>query len=105
MWMRTDFREERRWKIALAFDLSTAVLEWHKAGTRARRLEEGIIVDWSKPQHIIDEEALNQDGDVEMRDSKPPPLPPRKTRDVDDSVMMFGMLRICQSSSCISDTL
>lgn len=67
--MRTDFREERRWKIALAFDLSTAVLEWHKASTHARRLEEGIIVDLSKPQPIIDEQAPARSGDVEMADA------------------------------------
>ncbi|KZV69466.1 hypothetical protein PENSPDRAFT_735350 [Peniophora sp. CONT] len=76
MWMRTDFREERRWKIAIAFDLSTAVLEWHKAGTRPRRLEEGIIVDWSKPQPIVDEHAPARDGDVEMSDAiEPVPAP------------------------------
>lgn len=38
------------------------------------------------------------DGDVEMQDlavstpAKPPPLPPRKPREVDDSVMMFSEL-------------
>ncbi|VDB83075.1 unnamed protein product [Peniophora sp. CBMAI 1063] len=72
MWMRTDFREERRWKIALAFDLSTAVLQWHKAGTHARRLEEGIIVDLSRPQPIGDEGSPVQDRDVEMNDADEP---------------------------------
>jgi len=34
---------------------------------------------------------VDHDGDVAMNDaSKPPPLPPRKTRPTNDSVMMFG---------------
>jgi chromatin modification-related protein VID21 len=42
--MRVDFREERKWKIALAFSLSTAVLEWHAAGNWAERVEKGICI-------------------------------------------------------------
>jgi len=44
--MRIDFREERRWKMALAYNLSTAVLEWHAAGTPEQRLRAGICVKW-----------------------------------------------------------
>ncbi|KAF5391851.1 hypothetical protein D9757_001818 [Collybiopsis confluens] len=49
-WMRTDFREERKWKMALAYNLSTAVLEWHVAGTTEKRLKRGICVHWKPPQ-------------------------------------------------------
>jgi len=28
-WMRTDFKEERKWKMATAYMLSRAVMEWH----------------------------------------------------------------------------
>lgn len=42
--MRIDFREERKWKIALAYSLSTAVLEWHAAGSWAERVEKGICI-------------------------------------------------------------
>jgi hypothetical protein len=28
-WMQTDFKEERKWKIAMAYMLSKAVMEWH----------------------------------------------------------------------------
>ncbi|KAA1471081.1 hypothetical protein DENSPDRAFT_929284 [Dentipellis sp. KUC8613] len=48
-WMRTDFREERKWKIALAYELSTTVLEWHKAGNQEERMRLGLVVDWHKP--------------------------------------------------------
>ncbi|KAL4250299.1 hypothetical protein ABKN59_003113 [Abortiporus biennis] len=36
--------------------------------------------------------TVEQDTDVEMQEvaPKPPPLPPRKPREIDDSVMMFG---------------
>ena len=45
-WMRIDFREERRWKLSMAYNLSTAVLEWHAAGTPEQRLRTGISVKW-----------------------------------------------------------
>ncbi|KAI9310322.1 hypothetical protein BX666DRAFT_1280241 [Dichotomocladium elegans] len=28
-WMRTDFKEERKWKVAMAYTISRAVMEWH----------------------------------------------------------------------------
>ncbi|KAH9050689.1 hypothetical protein EDB84DRAFT_1259038 [Lactarius hengduanensis] len=61
-WMRTDFREERRWKIAVAYKISSAVLEWHSVGDRETRKERGIVVDWSRPVH---DESRDID-DVEM---------------------------------------
>ncbi|CAA7267895.1 unnamed protein product [Cyclocybe aegerita] len=56
-WMRIDFREERRWKLALAYNLSTAVLEWHFAKTPEERLRAGICVKW-KPASLKDEESV-----------------------------------------------
>ena len=35
--MRIDFREERKWKIALAHNLAHAVMAWHSAGSKAER--------------------------------------------------------------------
>jgi chromatin modification-related protein VID21 len=61
-WMRTDFREERRWKICMAHKLAAAALEWHKAGDRQTRRDRGIVVDWSRPVH---DESRDID-DVEM---------------------------------------
>lgn len=29
-WMQTDFKQERKWKIALAYHVSRAVMEWHQ---------------------------------------------------------------------------
>jgi chromatin modification-related protein VID21 len=59
--MRTDFREERKWKIALAYHLSIAVLQWHSAGSSEERLKKGICVLWKRPQ--VDQSDLKMDDD------------------------------------------
>ena len=46
--MRIDFREERKWKIAVAYTLALAVQEWHEAGTTEERIRRGICTIWSK---------------------------------------------------------
>jgi len=46
--MRIDFREERKWKIAVAYTLALAVQEWHEAGSTEERIRKGICVVWSK---------------------------------------------------------
>ncbi|KAF9532304.1 hypothetical protein CPB83DRAFT_807585 [Crepidotus variabilis] len=59
-WMRTDFREERRWKLALAYNLSTAVLEWHFLKTREDREKAGIIVKWKQLRVISLKESTGE---------------------------------------------
>lgn len=44
--MRIDFREERKWKLAVAYSLAMAVVEWHEAGSAAERERRGICVRW-----------------------------------------------------------
>jgi len=76
VWMRTDFREERRWKISVAYKLAGAVVEWHNAGDRQTRKDRGIVVDWRRPVHdesrdIDDVEMIIEPGqgaDEEMQD-------------------------------------
>ena len=48
--MRVDFREERRWKHVLAFNISTAVLEWHEAENHEERIKLGICMHWKPPR-------------------------------------------------------
>jgi chromatin modification-related protein VID21 len=74
--MRIDFREERRWKIAVAYNLGTAVLEWHAAGSLAERVRRGISVLWKRPH--IDES--------EMEDTQPEP--DEAQMEVDDNAAM-----------------
>ncbi|KAI0082783.1 hypothetical protein K474DRAFT_1654950 [Panus rudis PR-1116 ss-1] len=49
-WMRTDFREERKWKLALAYTLAHSVMEWHEAGSLEERIRRGICVLWKRPR-------------------------------------------------------
>ncbi|RPD66336.1 hypothetical protein L226DRAFT_557464 [Lentinus tigrinus ALCF2SS1-7] len=62
-WMRTDFREERRWKIALARMLALAVVEWHEAGSSEERVRQGIVVLWKRPPPEDTEMADAGEGD------------------------------------------
>lgn len=48
--MRTDFREERKWKMTLAYNLAHSVMEWHEAGTLEERVHRGICVLWKRPR-------------------------------------------------------
>ena len=71
--MRTDFREERRWKLALAYNLAHAALEWHEAGSLAERVRLGIVVRWSPPPPEDAEMAEAEEGeqaDGPFRDSQ-----------------------------------
>ncbi|KAF9453258.1 hypothetical protein P691DRAFT_771618 [Macrolepiota fuliginosa MF-IS2] len=64
-WMRIDFREERRWKMALAYTLATAVMDWHAAGSLEERVKRGICVLWD-PGYVkseADQDDSMQDGD------------------------------------------
>lgn len=70
-WMRTDFREERKWKLAIAFNLSTTVLEWHAAGSWEERIARGICVEWKRPAEVEeapmeDDPATHESGAVNM---------------------------------------
>ena len=69
--MRIDFREERKWKIAVAYTVALAVREWHEAGSSEERIRKGICVVWSKknleqdipiPSKVEGESILPIDG-------------------------------------------
>lgn len=70
--MRTDFREERKWKTALAFHLGTAVLEWHAAGTLADRVRRKIVVLWKPPRNDEDEVEVDEQMDIDDRSIQTP---------------------------------
>ncbi|KZT11305.1 uncharacterized protein LAESUDRAFT_671115 [Laetiporus sulphureus 93-53] len=71
-WMRIDFREERRWKIALAFTLAHSVMDWHRAGSLEERVRRGICVLWKPPLPEEESEEIDQTSgpleDVEIPD-------------------------------------
>lgn len=70
--MRTDFREERRWKLALAYNISTAVLEWHAAGDTATRITNGICMKW-RPPRSYDRVPEEEDTGMAVDDGRPLP--------------------------------
>lgn len=66
--MQTDFREERRWKIAVAYQLAHAVEAWHRAPSAAAR--RALCIKVRKSSTMSDsEQAVNADGDLEMKDA------------------------------------
>ncbi|KAH7927096.1 hypothetical protein BV22DRAFT_1118490 [Leucogyrophana mollusca] len=89
-WMRVDFREERRWKYVLAFNLSTAVLEWHAAGSHEERLKLGICVLWKRPQ-VSDEDKSGPPQDmvvdqpIDLADAGYTPMADDSDNDDDDA--------------------
>lgn len=65
--MRVDFREERKWKYVLAFNVSTAVLDWHEAETREERIKLGICMHWKRPRTTDSASQLRrQQQDMEV---------------------------------------
>lgn len=68
-WLREDFREERRWKIAVAKQVVEWVVEWYEAGEDRREL----CVDrrqWGRvPKWIREERKAASSGDVDMAGS------------------------------------
>ena len=67
-WMRTDFREERKWKLAVAYGLAHAVVEWHEAGNVEERLRRGICVRWSPDDRRDSEEIQAEQHDYGTQD-------------------------------------
>lgn len=69
-WMRIDFREERKWKMALAYALSTAVLEWHAMDSWEERILCGVCVKWKSSYSST--EAFEDDGEaMDIDDTQP----------------------------------
>jgi chromatin modification-related protein VID21 len=90
--MRTDFREERKWKMALAYHLSTAVLEWHAAGSLEERVKRKICVLWKRPRDEELEGDNEKGGGFDQMDvddnaedqAIPNPMVDYNSSDIDD---------------------
>lgn len=123
--MRTDFREERKWKTAVAFHLGTAVLEWHAAGTLADRVRRKIVVLWKPPRKEDDEEVDEQmdvddtslqtpmvdynssdnDNDNDEDEPDPEPLEANDVTDaLDASTAIQDALDIAEATASVSGT-
>ncbi|KXN85496.1 Chromatin modification-related protein EAF1 [Leucoagaricus sp. SymC.cos] len=60
-WMRIDFREERRWKMALAYNLAGAVMEWHAAGSLEERKSDEMQDIQQDDEQIPPETTISQE--------------------------------------------
>jgi len=78
--MRTDFREERRWKMALAFNVAHAVREWYLADTEDRKL---LCVGATPALHSIEPEASDVEVDMPLDSEEAFPLKTSKVQPVD----------------------
>ncbi|KAJ3507593.1 hypothetical protein NM208_g15938 [Fusarium decemcellulare] len=63
-WMRTDFREERKWKRAVAKNLAYACKEWHESTVEERKLLQVPAVIPPKAQPFADVSMTEVDGDA-----------------------------------------
>lgn len=93
-WMRIDFREERKWKLALAYNLSTAVLEWHFAKTPEERQRAGICVKWKPSQFISDDSKPPSDDAMQVDVVQIHDIQPVQTEQVDATDIKSTLLGV-----------
>ncbi|KAG8949042.1 chromatin modification- protein VID21 [Tulasnella sp. 424] len=74
-WLQADFREERKWKTAVAFEIAHEVAAWHRASPEERR---AMCVQWRPPviEDVPEAEdtartAQQEPLDLEARDDEP----------------------------------
>lgn len=79
-WMRTDFREERRWKIAAARAVAESCAEWVAASVEARKT---LQVKVRPLRHVKNMQPSDETEMVDVPVSSPPDLVPHGE---DDSV-------------------
>ncbi|KND92133.1 Chromatin modification-like protein EAF1 [Tolypocladium ophioglossoides CBS 100239] len=71
-WMRTDFREERKWKMAVARNLVYACAAWHAATPEKRRcLQVAALIPPKPPIAEGDVSMVDADGDCAGSQSTP----------------------------------
>ncbi|KPM37705.1 Chromatin modification-related protein EAF1 [Neonectria ditissima] len=62
-WMRTDFREERKWKRAVAKNLAYACADWHEATPSERKALQISAIIPPRPQPTVDVSMADTDQD------------------------------------------
>jgi chromatin modification-related protein VID21 len=86
--MQTDFREERKWKIAVAMELAYSALEWHRADGEQRQ---ELTVRWKIPltDDELDADRVKEEVmEVEMRDEGREEESPPARRFLRDSALV-----------------
>lgn len=119
-WMRTDFREERKWKRAIAKNLAYACAEWHAATPEERKYLQVPAVIPPKLQHSTDVsmgEAENQptpdlvsSGDVESPENMdelmevfPETVAPSAIFTLQEDDVIFGLRRTAAADQLLEE--
>ncbi|KAF5674716.1 chromatin modification VID21 [Fusarium circinatum] len=121
-WMRTDFREERKWKRAVAKNLAYACAEWHESTPEERKLVQVSVVIPPKTQpapdvSMADVEGENQltpdlisSGDVESIDNLddltedfPETIAPSAIFSLQDDDVIFGLRRTAAADQLLEE--
>ncbi|QGI67022.1 hypothetical protein CEK26_010977 [Fusarium fujikuroi] len=121
-WMRTDFREERKWKRAVAKNLAYACAEWHESTPEERKLMQVSAVIPPKTQpapdvSMADVEGENQltpdlisSGDVESIDNLddltedfPETIAPSAIFSLQDDDVIFGLRRTAAADQLLEE--
>lgn len=71
-WMRTDFREERKWKMAVARNLAYACAEWHEA-TLDERKQMQVPATIPPKAEAAEADVAMTDADGDSADNQPTP--------------------------------
>ena len=106
--MRIDFREERRWKLATAYNLSTAVLEWHAARTPEERLRTGICVKWQPSFFRDDADSTSEEinlNESHQEQSNPSLLGVDYGSENDDDNEQDEVINALEPATLIKDSL
>lgn len=99
-WLQTDFREERRWKMTVAFHLAHEVAAWHRARTPAERAAFCVSVQRPYRRRTVSDNVEQQTATQESIDAAlPASTPVEQAADVGDDEEMPDIAQASQSQT------
>ncbi|KAJ1020175.1 hypothetical protein NDA16_004455 [Ustilago loliicola] len=88
-WLQTDFREERRWKMTVAFHIAHEVAAWHRARTPAERAAFCVSVQRPYRRRTVSDNVEIQTATQESADgTQPTSTPVEQAADAGDNEEM-----------------
>ena len=124
-WMRTDFREERKWKMAVAKNLAYSCAQWHEASLEERKAMQVAVLASSTStdrREVVEQEMLEVANDAqtipdlvpsgdgesprhidELVDDPTETLPPSVLFSLNDDDVVFGLRRTPASDQLLDE--
>ncbi|KPA41827.1 chromatin modification vid21 [Fusarium langsethiae] len=121
-WMRTDFREERKWKRAVAKNLAYACAEWHEATPDERKTlqVQAVIppkikpatdvamvdvegVNHSTPDLVSSEDVESIDNLDDLTEDFPETIAPSAIFNLQDEDVVFGLRRTAAADQLLEE--